>query len=155
MIMQLRVCIAGATGWSGRPLAKAVLQEPDLLLVGAVSRTYAEQTLGNVLGVPGLDVTISKSVTEALRTPTDVLVDLTAPDVAKSNVLAAIERGVHVVIGTSGLNPEDFDEIHAAAVRRNVGVIAVGNFSITAVLLERFTVEAARYLSSWEILDYA
>lgn len=37
----------------------------------------------------------------------------------------------------------------------NVGVIAAGNFAITAVLLQRFACEAAKYLSHWEIIDYA
>ncbi|MGH7456453.1 MAG: 4-hydroxy-tetrahydrodipicolinate reductase, partial [bacterium] len=73
----------------------------------------------------------------------------------KSNVMTAIEKGVHVVIGTSGLTDEDFAEIDRAARENKVGVIAVGNFAITAVLLERFAREAAEYLSHWEIIDYA
>jgi 4-hydroxy-tetrahydrodipicolinate reductase len=36
-----------------------------------------------------------------------------------------------------------------------VGVIAAGNFAITAVLLQRFACEAAKYLSHWEVIDYA
>jgi 4-hydroxy-tetrahydrodipicolinate reductase len=34
----LRVCIAGATGWAGRPIAEAVLAAEDLELVSAVAR---------------------------------------------------------------------------------------------------------------------
>jgi 4-hydroxy-tetrahydrodipicolinate reductase len=36
-----------------------------------------------------------------------------------------------------------------------VGVIAAGNFSITAALLLRFATEAARHVSSWEVIDYS
>jgi 4-hydroxy-tetrahydrodipicolinate reductase len=68
--------------------------------------------------------------------------------------MTAIERGVHVVIGSSGLTDEDFEEIDRAAREKNVGVIAAGNFAITAVLLQRFACEAAKYLSHWEIVDY-
>jgi 4-hydroxy-tetrahydrodipicolinate reductase len=50
---------------------------------------------------------------------------------------------------------EDFVEINQAALDHKVGVVAAGNFSITAVLLERFACEAAQYLSHWEIMDYA
>lgn len=39
--------------------------------------------------------------------------------------------------------------------RWRVGVLAAGNFAITAVLLQRFACEAAKYLSHWEIIDYA
>jgi 4-hydroxy-tetrahydrodipicolinate reductase len=100
-------------------------------------------------------VVISGSVAEALNTPTDVLVDYTKADVVKANVMAAIDKGVDVVIGSSGLTEEDFVEINQAALAHKVGVIAAGNFAITAVLLERFACEAAKYLSHWEIIDYA
>src|ERR671926_241780 len=38
---------------------------------------------------------------------------------------------------------------------RLVGVVAAGNFAIPAVLLQRFACEAAKYLPSWEVIDYA
>ena len=69
--------------------------------------------------------------------------------------MTAIRKGVHVVIGSSGLTEEDFVEINQAALSNRVGVIAAGNFAITAVLLQRFACEAAKYLSHWEIIDYA
>lgn len=154
-MMKLRVCVAGATGWVGGPLCQAVSEAEDLSLVGAVSRTHRGRALKDVLAGPDLDVTVSGSVKEALDAPTDVLVDYTKADAVKANVLAAIGRGVHVVIGSSGLTDEDFAEIDRAATERQVGVVAAGNFAITAVLLQRFACEAAKYLSHWEIIDYA
>ncbi|HEX8890945.1 MAG TPA: 4-hydroxy-tetrahydrodipicolinate reductase [Pyrinomonadaceae bacterium] len=153
--MKLNVAIAGATGWVGRPLCLAVAAADDLNLVGAVSRTHAGQSLGDVLGDARLNLKISRSVAEALLAPTDVLVDYTKADVVKANVLMAINEGVHVVIGSSGLTDEDFAEINVAANAKEVGVIAAGNFAITAVLLQRFACEAAKYLAQWEIIDYA
>jgi 4-hydroxy-tetrahydrodipicolinate reductase len=73
----------------------------------------------------------------------------------KENVLAALARGVNVVVGSSGLSASDFDEIDALARRRRVGVIAAGNFSLTAALLLRCATEAARHLEAWEVIDYA
>jgi 4-hydroxy-tetrahydrodipicolinate reductase len=153
--MSLNVCLAGATGWTGKPLSMEISKADDLNLVGAVSRSYQGKNLKDVLGEPGLDVIITSSVAQALDAPTDVLVDFTKPDIVKSNVMTAIEKGIHVVIGTSGLSDEDFIEIDEAARTHRVGVIAAGNFAITAVLLERFAREAAKYLSHWEIIDYA
>jgi 4-hydroxy-tetrahydrodipicolinate reductase len=154
--MSLNVCLAGATGWVGRPLSAEIAAASDLNLVGAVSRTFQGKNLGDVLDEPGLDLIISGRVADALNNaPADVLVDYTRADVVKANVLTAIDRGVHVVVGTSGLMDEDFVEINRAALANRVGVIAAGNFAITAVLLERFAREAAKYLSHWEIIDYA
>jgi len=153
--MTLNVCIAGATGWIGKPLCVAVSEAVDLKLVGAVSRTHKGRSLKEVLPDINLDVKISGSVAEALETPTDVLVDFTKADVVKANVMTAIRKGVQVVIGSSGLSDEDFVEINQAALENKVGVLAAGNFAITAVLLQRFACEAAKYLSRWEIIDYA
>jgi 4-hydroxy-tetrahydrodipicolinate reductase len=111
--------------------------------------------LSDVTGEPVLDIAIRGSVEDALEAPTDVLVDYTRADAVKENVMKAITRNVQVVIGSSGLTEQDFQEINRAAVDHQVGVIAAGNFAITAVLLQRFACEAARYLSQWEILDYA
>lgn len=153
--MKLRVCVAGATGWVGRPLCLAVSGAGDLSLVGAVSRTHRGHGLREVVVGAVPNVTVRGSVAEALEEPTDVLVDYTKADAVKGNVLAAIDRGVHVVVGSSGLTDEDFAEIERAASDKKVGVIAAGNFAITAVLLQRFACEAAKYLSRWEIVDYA
>ena len=153
--MGLRVCVAGATGWVGNPLCRAVSEAEDLSLVGAVSRRHRGRTLKEAIGDLNLDLTVSGSVLEALATPTDVFVDYTSADAVKANVTAAIGKGVHVVIGTSGLRDEDFVDINRAALDNKVGVIAAGNFAVTAVLLQRFACEAAKYLSHWEILDYA
>lgn len=153
--MKLNICIAGATGWVGKPLCLAVSATDDLNLVGAVSPTHKGRNLKDVIGESNLDLTVSGSVAEALDTPTDMLVDYTKADVVKANVMTAIGKGVHVVIGSSGLTDDDFVEINQAALANEVGVIAAGNFAITAVLLQRFACEAAKYLSHWEIIDYA
>src|SRR6267142_4163305 len=153
--MKLNICIAGATGWVGKPLCLAVSDTDDLRLVGAVSPTHKGRKLKDAIPESNLDLTVSGSVAEALDTPTDVLVDYTKADVVKANVMTAIRKGVHVVIGSSGLTDEDFTEINHAALELKVGVIAAGNFAITAVLLQRFACEAAKYLSHLEFIDYA
>ena len=53
------------------------------------------------------------------------------------------------------MTAEDYDEIELEAKRRGLGVIAAGNFSITAALAKHFAQIVARYVPSWEIIDYA
>jgi 4-hydroxy-tetrahydrodipicolinate reductase len=60
-----------------------------------------------------------------------------------------------VVIGSSGLTAEDFAEIDRISRDKGLGVIAAGNFSITASLAKHFSLLAAQYLPTWEIIDYA
>jgi 4-hydroxy-tetrahydrodipicolinate reductase len=73
----------------------------------------------------------------------------------KSNALAAIERGVAVVVGASGATAADYAEIDAAARRHAVGVIAAGNFSLTAAMAQAAATLVARHLPQAEIIDYA
>ena len=49
----------------------------------------------------------------------------------------------------------DYDDIRKLADEKRLGVIAAGNFSITAALAKYFALIAAKYAPSWEIVDYA
>ncbi len=137
----IRVGIAGVTGWTGRAIADAVESAEDLELVFGVSRS---------------DPARFSTVAEALdEVQADVLVDYTHAEVVGQNVRAAVEHGVGVVVGSSGLSASDYEEIDALAREREVGVVAAGNFSLSAALVLRFAAEAARHLERWEIVDYA
>jgi 4-hydroxy-tetrahydrodipicolinate reductase len=150
----LSVCIAGATGWTGRALARAVLDAPDLTLGSAVSRSAAGRDLGAALDGAPLGVPVHATVAEALD-GIDVLVDYTSATAVKANTMAGIEAGVAVVVGSSGLTAEDFREIDVAARARSVGVVASGNFSLTAAMCQAAALLAARHLPQWEVIDYA
>jgi 4-hydroxy-tetrahydrodipicolinate reductase len=62
---------------------------------------------------------------------------------------------VRVVVGASGLTAAQYAEIDRIARSQNLGVIAAGNFSLTAALAKHFSMIAARFLPSWEVVDYA
>src|SRR5262245_5161510 len=100
----IRVCVAGSTGWTGSAVAAAVEAADDLELAAGVSRSGPDSF---------------SSVAEALdAVPADVLVDYTHAAVVRENVLAALERGVGVVVGSSGLSAAEYDEIDARARER-------------------------------------
>lgn len=143
----IRICLAGATGWVGAPLAAAIQESDDLRLVAAAARRAEGRRLG--------DLTIRGTVAEALLEPADVFVDFTSAASARAHADAALAAGLHVVVGSSGLLTSDFAELDSAARARGRGVVAAGNFALTAALLQRFATEAARHLPSWEILDWA
>jgi 4-hydroxy-tetrahydrodipicolinate reductase len=153
----INVCVAGATGWAGRAVVSAVAASEDLTLRAAVARAAAGSDIGVALGGEPLGVIVHASVAEALDGAADVhvLVDYTSHAAVGANTLAAIERGVAVVIGSSGLGVDDLAEIDAAARRAGVGVIAAGNFSLTAAMAQAAALLVARFLPDAEIIDYA
>jgi len=153
--MTIRVCLAGATGWAGSALSQGIFEAPDMELVAGISRSQAGQVLGDVLGIERLATPIFATIAESLETKPDVVVEYTKPDVAKTNIVSALRGGAHVVVGTSGLSEDDYREIDEVARKAKRGVLAVGNFALTAVLLQKFAEIAARYIPHWEIIDYA
>lgn len=153
--MTTRIVVAGATGWVGKALVAAIAGADDLALAGAVARGAAGQDAGVAAGVGPLGVKIVATLAEAQAAPSDVVVDYTKPHAVKGHALEALAAGRHVVIGASGLSAADYADIDAAAKAAGRGVLAAGNFSITATLMRRFALEAAKYVADVEVIDYA
>jgi 4-hydroxy-tetrahydrodipicolinate reductase len=128
----IRVAVAGAAGRMGTMVCSAVDGADDLDLVGR-----ADPALGS-------------SVADVLG-DADVLVDFTQPDSALGNALAALDAGVHAVIGTSGF---DLEGLRSAARGARANAFFAPNFAIGAVLMMRFAVEAAKHMQAAEIVEY-
>lgn len=151
-----KVFIAGATGWAGSELSKAVFHNEKMQLVGALSRKHKSENLGEVLHLENAEIPIFDDIETALsEIYFDVLVDYTRPQIGKKNIIATLRKRKNVVVGTSGLTNEDYAEIEKIAAETNTSVLAVGNFAITVVLLQKFAEMAAKYIPNFEIIDYA
>src|SRR5262249_54320409 len=107
----VKVCLAGATGWAGSELARGIAAADDITLVSAVARRHAGQNLAAVLGDHRLETPVFRSAAEALAHPCDVFVEYTPTASARANIIAALEHGAHVVVGSSGLTDEDYAQI--------------------------------------------
>ncbi|HSC47831.1 MAG TPA: 4-hydroxy-tetrahydrodipicolinate reductase [Gammaproteobacteria bacterium] len=154
--MGIRICLAGASGHVGVELTRAILDAPDLELVGAVGKRAAGRLLSEIVGDARTALRVQSRLADAFVSgPVDVVIDYTRPEAVKEHVHQAMEAGCNAVIGTSGLSDADYAEIGRLALARGVGAFAAGNFSITAALLQEFSVRVARHMPHWEILDYA
>ncbi|WBV58594.1 4-hydroxy-tetrahydrodipicolinate reductase [Chryseobacterium daecheongense] len=152
----IKIFVAGATGWAGSELSKAIFKQKGMQLVGGLSRSGSGKNLAEILDLGNEKIPVFDTIEKALDAlDFDVLFDYTKPDVAKTNVLAAVKRGKKVIVGTSGLTGEDYAEIEKAAIENDTSVLAVGNFAITVVLLQKFAEIAAKYIPNYEIIDYA
>jgi 4-hydroxy-tetrahydrodipicolinate reductase len=80
----------------------------------------------------------------------EAAVDFTQPDAVADNVAACVAAGVPCVVGTTAFDREAVD---AASLERGVPVFHAPNFAIGAVLMMRFAAEAARHLTSAEIVE--
>src|SRR4051795_2892933 len=84
----------------------------------------------------------------------DVVVDFTHPDAVMDNLKAAIDAGVHAVVGTTGFDDARLEQLRSwLASSPSVGVLVAPNFGVAAVLMMRFAAQAARFFDSVEIVE--
>jgi 4-hydroxy-tetrahydrodipicolinate reductase len=155
----IRVGILGAAGRMGRLVCQAVMDDPQLELVAAVSPSHGGEPLGELIGEPNATpVVVSADLAPALHAAgMDVAVDLTRPDAVMENLRMLIEGGVHAVVGTSGVTAEDLDRIRGwlgeQADGHRSNVVVAPNFAVGAVLMQRFAEMAAAHMPSAEIVE--
>ncbi len=83
----------------------------------------------------------------------DAAIDFTQPDAAAANARTALEQGVPVVVGTSGVSGEELEELDTLALERSLQLLVVPNFAIGAVLMMRLAEAAAEHLPRAEIVE--
>ncbi|MEB3165354.1 MAG: 4-hydroxy-tetrahydrodipicolinate reductase [Cyanobacteriota bacterium] len=160
------VVVAGALGRMGAEVVKAVLAAPDCTLVGAVDTTPGSEgrDVGLELGLGELEVALtadlegtlcqaSQAVRQAGPGQGAVLVDFTHPSVVYEHTRAAIAYGVHPVIGTTGLSPEQLADLATFAAKASVGGAVIPNFSVGMVLLQQAAAAAARFYDFAELTE--
>ncbi|HYP44364.1 MAG TPA: 4-hydroxy-tetrahydrodipicolinate reductase [Propionibacteriaceae bacterium] len=126
-----RVAVFGARGRMGSEVCRAVDGAGDLELVA------------------GVDLDDDRSAAEAA----EVVVDFTSPDAVMDNLNWCVSRGISAVVGTTGFSDHRLDEVRALLSGTSVGVLVAANFSIGAVLMMHFAVQAAPFYESVEIVE--
>jgi 4-hydroxy-tetrahydrodipicolinate reductase len=141
----IRVAVLGAAGRMGREVCRAVADAPDMELVAAVDP-----------GSAGLDVegiTIGDSVDALVAARTDVAVDFTRAPAAAENARSCLERGIHVVIGTTGMESGALEGVRRLAEEGEANAFVAPNFAIGVVLMSRFAEQAAGHLEVAEVIE--
>jgi 4-hydroxy-tetrahydrodipicolinate reductase len=83
----------------------------------------------------------------------EAAVDFTRPDAVRANVERCLGAGVPCVVGTTGLGQDDRAALDELGRERGVACFVAPNFAVGAVLMMRFSAEAARYLPRAEIVE--
>jgi 4-hydroxy-tetrahydrodipicolinate reductase len=140
-----RVGVVGAAGKMGRLVCGAVRDDPDLELAAGVNPGRAGEVIAGLA--------VSEKI-EALADDVDVAVDFTRPDAVMENIRWMVEHGIHAVVGTTGIGPEQVDQISRwLEGRSEVGVILAPNFSVGAVVAQQLAENAARFFPAAEVIE--
>ncbi|MDN5346702.1 MAG: 4-hydroxy-tetrahydrodipicolinate reductase [Clostridia bacterium] len=151
---KIRVIITGAAGRMGREMSKGLLQSPGVEVVGAVDRVGLGQDIGTLNGLPALGIAISDNLEEVInKARPRVMVDFTVAEAAYHNARIAINHGVSPVIGTTGMDRSQIDELHILCEEKQIGAVIAPNFALGAVLMMLFARQAARFLPQVEVIE--
>lgn len=128
-----KVSVIGASGRMGSTVCQAVEDAPDTELVG---RYDVGDDLGDLGGA-------------------DVVVEFSVPDSSPANVAYCVDRGVSVVVGTTGWDESRLETLRAQVEQapEGTGVLIAPNFAIGAILMMSFAQQAARFYESVEIIE--
>ena len=162
----IAVVVAGALGRMGAEVVKTVRDAQDCELVGAIDTSPGREgeDVGLALGLGELEVAITADfegtlcqASQAVRASGPgggaVLVDFTHPSVAYEHCRGAIAYGVHPVMGTTGLTPEQLQDLAVFAAKAGVGGAVIPNFSVGMVLLQQAAAAAARFYDYAELTE--
>jgi len=155
------VVVNGAAGKMGREVVKAVAQAVDMSLVGAIDRNpeYNGKDAGELAGLgKPLEVPITDQLEPMLafaaqeRQP-GVMVDFTHPSTVYDNIRSAIAYGIRPVVGTTGLSPNQIQDLAEFADKASTACLIIPNFSIGMVLLQQAAIQASQYFDHVEIIE--
>lgn len=154
------VVVNGAAGKMGRETIKAIAAATDMILVGAVDSNpqYRGQDVGEIAGCGPLEIPLVNDLQSTLVLATaekiqGVMVDFTHPNSVYENVRTAIAYGVRPVVGTTGLSPQQIEDLTDFAEKASTGCLIVPNFSIGMVLLQQAAIQASHYFDHVEIIE--
>jgi 4-hydroxy-tetrahydrodipicolinate reductase len=158
--MKIPVVVNGAAGKMGLETIKAIASASDLELFGAIDRNPGIQgeDIGLLAGCGELEVPVVNDLQAILAMASQekqaaVMVDFTHPDSVYENVRAAIAYGVRPVIGTTGLSPQQIQELAEFADKASIGCLIIPNFSIGVILMQQAAIQAAKYFEHVEIIE--
>ena len=124
----VRVGIAGAAGRMGRNLILACHEREDCELTQALERKGSD-SIGNNSGIlAGLDAnTVLVSETRE-ASQLDVLIDFTHPSATTGHVDFCRDNGIHMVIGTTGVDSALQENIESAS--QSIAIMMAPNMSV-------------------------
>ena len=149
----VRLALPGASGRMGRMITKAVADDDRAVIVSATDRPGIEtigQDIGTLNGLGESGVTIADHAEALFMGNPQAVIDFTSPQVSADHARLCAERGVPIVVGTTGLGDDHIEALHEAA--QKTAVVWCANTSVGVTMLGQLVEDAVRALGEgWDI----
>jgi 4-hydroxy-tetrahydrodipicolinate reductase len=137
-----RLAIVGGAGRMGQALGEGLGVHERFVIAALIDEHEPRDLFG---------ARWERSLADVEASAIDAVVDFSSPEGVAASAAWCAQNRVALVVGATGLSAAQHDALRDAAAR--VGVVAAANFSIGAVLAERFAALAAPYFDSAEIIE--
>jgi 4-hydroxy-tetrahydrodipicolinate reductase len=145
-----KIAIIGAAGRMGQVLVRCAQSMPDVQVTAAVEQASSPllgKDPGLIAGIGDVGLQITSDLAAALNAA-DVTIDFSFHEAVPQNVRLAAQHGKAVVIGTTGLNPDERAAVNKAA--QTIPIVWAPNMSLGVNLLFALVQQAGRILG----MDY-
>jgi len=146
--MPTKLAVNGAAGRMGRQLLSAIAEREDAALTGATDAP-GQACIGVdacvLSGGEKTGVEVVDSI-ERVLSSSDVVIDFTTPVVSLSVLEAALKAESAVVIGTTGFNPEQLEQLKRYAEK--LPIMFAPNYSVGVTVTLDLLAKAARALGA-------
>lgn len=118
----VKAIVSGVAGRMGSRIVHLMEAAPGIELVAAVEHPdhpAVELDVGEVVGLPRKGIVVRGALEEVLGQG-DVIIEFTHPEPTLAHLKLAAEAGKAMVIGTTGLTPEQVQELQWLATRTRV-----------------------------------
>lgn len=150
----INAAVLGACGRMGSLIIENITCSTNMQLVAAFDVGNFGKDAGEFAHVGNLGIQISdvKDLETVLKkTQAEVLIDFTIAGATIVNAPVAAECGVNLIIGTTGLAPEQRAVIDEAIRKNQVRAVISPNYSVGVNVFFKIIREAAKYLSDYDI----
>jgi len=127
----------------GQTLGRMVHEAPDMELVGGINLKPSTFFGAEIVEAKDADALIK-------RTGADVVIDFTVASAVVGNVQVAARNNCALIVGTTGISPEQRAEIEKA-ILTHVPAVITTNFSIGVAIFQQLVRESARLLKEYDI----
>jgi 4-hydroxy-tetrahydrodipicolinate reductase len=150
----INAAVLGACGRMGSLIIENITCSTNMQLVAAFDIGNIGKDAGEFAHVGNLGIQISdvKDLETVLKkTQADVLIDFTAAGATVVNAPIAAGCGVNLIIGTTGITPEQRVVIDEAIQKNHISAVISPNYSVGVNVFFKIVREAAKYLADYDV----
>jgi len=137
----------------GREVCRTIAGEDDMELACAVDPAFSGRDLSELVPEIPSGLIVADSVEAMSEAGVEVMVDFSIAEAARVNLPRVLRKGIHCVVGTTGLAQADLEELEEGAREGGAACLLAPNFALGAVLMMDFARRASRFLGRCEIIE--